>query len=217
LADGFVIEGTVLLSIEKYADAIKAFEAGMEKKKGNTAAVGRFTAQRKAGQEKEAFTALQEWTDRKDDPAVRYVLANAYLKAKRYDDSIREFEILLAAGRTTPIMLNNLAWLYGEKGSDRAVVVAEKALKRAPGSAAVMDTAGWILVRNDQLERGTRLLEKASNLAPKQGDIVYHYAAALEKSGRADEARRTLRELLGSGIGFAESGKAEALLKQLGG
>lgn len=217
LAEGFVIEGTILLSIEKYADAIKAYEAGMEKKNGKAAVLGRFTAQRKAGQEKEAFIALQEWTDRKGDHAMRYVLANAYLKIKRHDDAIREFEKLLAADRVTPVMLNNLAWLYGEKGNDRAVAVAEKALKRAPGSAAVMDTAGWILVRNDQIERGTRLLEKASNLAPKQGDIVYHYAAALEKSGRSDEARRTLRKLLGSGIGFAESGKAEELLKQLGG
>ena len=60
-------------------------------------------------------------------------------------------------------------------------------------------------------------LETANELVPRQGDIVYHFVAALNKSGRTKEARRHLECILKSGAGFSEMEAAKALLKELGG
>ena len=95
--------------------------------------------------------------------------------------------------------------------------LAEEAHEKAPKSAAIMDTLGWILVRKGRVDDGAKFLEKASELAPDQGDIAYHHAVALNKSGRTSDARRKLRKLIGSGLKFSELEKAEALLKELGG
>jgi thioredoxin-like negative regulator of GroEL len=53
--------------------------------------------------------------------------------------------------------------------------------------------------------------------APHIPDIRFHMAAALEKAGRRDEARKELGRLLKSNKTFPERDKAEALHEQLGG
>ena len=144
-------------------------------------------------------------------------MTTSYISAKRYSDAIRESEKLFAVDKNNPVLLNNLAWLYDNNSDERGLEYAEKAYKGAPKSAAVMDTLGWILVRKGKIERGTKLLETANDLVPRQGDIVYHFAAALNKSGRTKEARRHLECILKSGAGFSEMEAAKALLKELGG
>ena len=214
---GFVVAGDIYMRLKKYGDAIAAYEAGLEKEDKAIVVLRRFNAQMKAGLQSEALAALKEWVDRKNARPMRHILASAYINAKRYDDAIRESETLFAKDEKNPVLLNNLAWLYDQKGDDRAVKMAEVALKQAPKSAAIMDTLGWILVRKGRVDDGIRHLERATELAPNQGDIGYHYAVALNKSGKPREARRKLKKLLGAGIKFSESKNAEALLKELGG
>lgn len=214
---GFVLAGDVYLSMKRFGPALEAYRAGQERADTDTLALRKFNVQRLAGRENEAFSDLQTWVDGKDNSAVRFVLASAYINAKQYDNAIRETERLLKKDGSNPVLLNNLAWLYDQKGDEKALGLAEEAYEKAPKSAAIMDTLGWILVRKGRFEDGAKLLEKASELVPDQGDIAYHHAVALNKSGRTREARRKLRKLIGSGIKFSELKEAEALLKELGG
>ncbi len=216
-AAGYMLAGDLYMRLAKYGYAIAAYQAGLEKEDKGTVVLRRFNAQMKAGLQSEALAALQEWVDRKNAAPMRHILALAYINAKRHDDAIRESEILFAKDARNAVLLNNLAWLYDQKGDNRAVTMAEKALALAPKKAAILDTLGWILVRRGRLDAGLRHLETASLLAPNQGNIGYRYAVALQKSGKFREARRKLTELLGSGIRFSESKNAEALLKELGG
>jgi tetratricopeptide (TPR) repeat protein len=83
-----------------------------------------------------------------------------------------------------------------------------------------MDTLGWILVQSDDPQRGYDLLKKAVDAAPNQGDIRYHMAAALQRQGRTDDAKKELQKLLASNAGvvnFSLKPDAEKLLKQLQG
>ena len=80
-----------------------------------------------------------------------------------------------------------------------------------------MDTVGWIHIRRGDLKRGAKMLKSAHRASPNQGDIAYHLAVALNKSGKPMEARRTLERILSGGAKFFESANAQKLLKELGG
>ena len=74
-----------------------------------------------------------------------------------------------------------------------------------------------ILVEKGEMPRALELLRKANTLAPEMGDIQYHMAVALHKSGRSNEARRELERLLKSERRFSMQSEAHNLLRQLGG
>jgi FimV-like protein len=78
-----------------------------------------------------------------------------------------------------------------------------------------MDTLGWILVEQGDVQRGLPLLQKAVAGAAGNGEIRYHYAAALNKSGDKAGARKELEQLLAGGNTFPQADEARALLKQL--
>lgn len=216
-AVGFVLIGDIYMRRKDYGYALKAYEMGLRKEDTGTVVLRRFHAQRAMGRAKKAFSALQKWVDRKNSRPLRHFLAAAYINAKRFDDAIRESEKLLAKDANNPFLLNNLAWLYDRTGDRRALPTAEKAMSLAPKSPVIMDTLGWMLVRKGRVRDGVALLEKATELAPGQGNIGYRYARALRKAGQSEKARRALKKLLGSGIKFSESENARAFLKELGG
>lgn len=215
---GDLLIGDVLMREKKYADAAKSYEAAMKKADIAAIAIRRFNAEREAGQENKAFSEFQAWVDKKKDKGAKYVLASAYLSAGKLDEARRESEQLLEKDPKNPVLLNNLAWLYQQKNDKRAADFAERAYKIAPKSAAVIDTLAWILVeQNQDPARGTKLLREAHNLAPKQGDIQYHLAVGLDKTGDKEGAKRELKKLLGSKEAFSTRKEAEALYKKLGG
>jgi putative PEP-CTERM system TPR-repeat lipoprotein len=218
-AVGDMLTGDVYMRAKKYDEAIAAYDAGLKKEDVGELAIRRYNAERAAGHTDQAFAWLQSWVDRTKQPVVRNLLASNYITAKKYDDAIREFEKLIAAEPKNPIVLNNLAWLYDHKNDKRAVDYAEKAYKEAPKAPAVIDTLGWILVRKGDKSRGLDLLRHAHDLAPNQGDITYHLAAAIKASdgGNKDEAKRLLERALKDNPKFSEADNARKLLKELGG
>jgi len=215
---GDLLTGDVLMRQKKFADAATAYEKAIEKSDTATLAIRRFNAKRQAGNADDALKELQGWVDKKDDRGARHVLASAYLSANRNDAAIRESEKLLAKEENNPVLLNNLAWLYQQKNDKRAMEYGERAYKAAPKSAAVIDTLGWILVeQGHDVKRGAELLAEAHRIAPKQGDIHYHLAYAMNKNGQSAEAKRELERLLASDVKFEAMDDAKKLLKQLGG
>ena len=113
------------------------------------------------------------------------------------------------------LALNNLAWLYFEDGDSRAIDLAQRAYERAPERAEIIDTYGWLLIKNGSVEQGLTLLEKAAKRAPENGDIRYHLAAGLAQAGEKSRARRELTAALDSGKPFSEKAAAQALLNEL--
>lgn len=216
-AAGRMLAGDAYVRAKQFKKAMVEYDAGLKKVDTGALAIRLFNAQRQAEGLDKALAGLQTWVDRKNEAAVRHVLASNYIGSKRYEDAIRESEILLKDDPENPVLLNNLAWLYSEKKDPRAIEYGKKALEKAPKSAAVMDTLGWILLNNGDENKGTELLRKANEAAPKQGDIAYHYAIALQKAGKPREAKRLLDRLIAQKGTFSDMEKVNKLLKELGG
>lgn len=216
-AMGPMLAGDINMRAGRFDAAVKAYERAMSRENAGYLAVRRYNARRRAATNPVALTELKAWVDSNKEEVVRHVLATNYIKAKLYPQAIRESEIILTSTPDNPIILNNLAWLYDQKGDSRSLDYAERAYKRAPKSPAIMDTLGWILFKQGQLSRALDLLRRASIAAPKQGDIAYHFAVALRKQGDTRESRRTLRRILRAKVPFDKSREAEKMLKEMGG
>lgn len=214
---GDMLVGDVFMRQKKFEDATKAYEAGFAKSASSALAIRRYKARNRAGHTNAALAELKDWVVANKDRAGRHVLASAYISTSRFDDAIQESEALLFDDPKNAVLLNNLAWLYQQKKDKRAVEYAERALKQAPRSAAVMDTLGWILLDTDDRSRGLDLLRKAKSLAPRHGDIHYHFAVALNRNGKKAEARRELQDLIDSQINFSKIKEARTMLKNLRG
>jgi Flp pilus assembly protein TadD len=71
------------------------------------------------------------------------------------------------------------------------------------------------LVAQGEADKALTYLSTANLSAPKNPDIQYHLAVALNRVGRAADAQAMLETLLSSGVTFSDRGEAESLLQQL--
>jgi len=213
---GEILLGDALVRSGRYREAAKAYEAGLSKGESTQLAIRLHEARVKAGDEAAAIQGLAGWVDgHPDDRAAQLVLAGAYIRAGQHDTAIEHYERLDAVDGRNPIVVNNLAWLYQSKGDPRALEYAERALELAPDSPSIMDTLGWILVQRGDPQRALPLLEKAKARLTDQPDVLYHYAAALHRLGRSDEAKPYLRNLLTLYGEFESAPAAKALLDEI--
>jgi predicted Zn-dependent protease len=201
---------------KRFDDAIAAYDAGMKKEPSTNLAINLYRARVAKGEPEKGMDGLRGWLkEHPNDNVARFALASALLDGGQLDAATKEHEALLSANEKNQVVLNNLAWLYDQKGDPRALELAEKAHQLSPKSPAIKDTLGWILVRRGDAKRGLEILRSASEEMPKNAEVQYHYAAALAKDGQKDEARRVLEVAVNSGQTFTDLDDARALLKSL--
>lgn len=215
---GYAMEADVLMEQKQHKEAAKLYETAFSIQKNGPLAVKLHAAYNQAGDSKTGEAKLAQYVkDNPQDIVARHYLANAYLRSHQYKPAIGQYEALLKADARNLLALNNLAWLYQQEKSPRALEYAEQAYKVQPDNAPVLDTLGWILVEQGKTARGLELLQKATSKLPDAPEIRYHLAAALAKSGDNARARQELERLLSGGAAFPQEQEAQALLKQLQG
>lgn len=212
---GYQLEGKILLKEGKFEEAASLFDKAYKKTPSAEVAVDYYQARRNLGQPNAAELMTRWLKDHPDDTAMAMRVAMAYQGEKRNKDAITYYERVLKKQPENVIALNNLAWLYHEAGDKRALDLAERAYRRKPEDAAIADTFGWILVQQGDVNRGVTVLQEAAMRAPQIGEIRYHLAVGLEKTGRRDEAGRELKRLLRDHNDFPQAKEAQALLDQL--
>ncbi|MEH6822854.1 MAG: tetratricopeptide repeat protein [Motiliproteus sp.] len=156
----------------------------------------------------------QHLTKQSQDIAARALLGGLQQQRGNNTEAIRSYQQVTAEQPKHTLAWNNLAWLYQQQNDPRALVAAEQAHKLAPDAGAVIDTLGWILLPSDP-QRALRLLAEAAQQLPEDAAVQYHYAAALAKNARPQEALVLLRSL--EQKAFADKQEAMALLKKLKG
>lgn len=143
---------------------------------------------------------LSRWlSENPGDAGVRLLLAETYIDAGSFADAAVQYELLIEQGVDDPVLHNNLAWSYLQLSDDRATEHAEYAYELAPDDGQILDTLGWILVSQGDLEKGSSLLRDAHILQPGDPAIAYHLAYALSWDGAEGEATAMLEGLLERG------------------
>ena len=149
-----------------------------------------------------------------EDPAAAQLLGTLDITARRYDSAERNLQLALKAQPNDLVALNNLAWIYQQKGDHRAREYAQRAFEQAP-TPEVTDTLGWILVQNGEAPKALPLLASAARARNQNSTIQYHYAVALNSVGRSTEAADVLRTIVGSPEQFDDRPAAQSLLTNL--
>ena len=213
---GYMLEGEVLMTQKKPAQAADAFERAHAAGKNGQIVQKLHAALVQSGKEKEADTHINQWLrDHPADRAVQAYLALHYLSIGQNKQAIRHYEALVQADPKDVRAMNNLAWAYQQEKDSRALKLAENAYAVDARNPAVLDTLGGILVESGDMQRGLELLEKAVAGAPDAPDIRLRYAQALVKAGDKEKARSELKTLIDSGKDFPKLKDARALLGQL--
>ncbi|WP_148560844.1 XrtA/PEP-CTERM system TPR-repeat protein PrsT [Magnetospira sp. QH-2] len=216
-AIGWALLGDDHLRRSEIQEAVTAYEKAFELSPGAGLLVRIFLAGERIGQRPQLIDRMVQWAAQNPkDRLVRRTLVGAYIKEGRLNDAIAEAKLLLVDKPDSVETLNNLAWLYDETGNPQAREMAEKAYKLAPGNPSVIDTLGWLLVRQGETERGLALLRDAHARGGDRLEIRFHLAATLQRLGRLDEARKEMKAIISAAKGASLGDEFDALRKELG-
>lgn len=216
LPNAQALEGDAYMIAGKYAEAAATYATALKQTPSTMLAVALAKAKAAAGDADGAASTLRDWT--KTHPADKGVFAmlGTYdLAARRFEEAKKELETAFDTLSHDPVVLNNLAWVYQKTGDSRARSMAERAYLINPNLPQTKDTLGWVLVQQGQPQSAMGLLQEASSADPKNPEIRYHLAAALNMTGRREQAVQILTELVNAPATFDGRLEAEKLLAEL--
>lgn len=144
---------------------------------------------------------------------LQYELASIYDAMERRQDANALYRTILGAYPTYLPALNNIAANLGEGGEiASAQQYAEKAYQIDKRNPTVQDTYGWILILNNNTNKGLPLIQQAALGSPSDPTVLYHLGAALIKAGKTAEGKPYLQRALASGLSESLRKKAKSLL-----
>jgi tetratricopeptide (TPR) repeat protein len=211
------LKGDLYLAANRPADAVDAFQKEYQANPSSLLALRLSGADMRAGHIDSATNLLIEWTSQHpEDGAALQQLSEILLATEQYKDAAIYLEQLLKRKPYDAVALNNLAWIYQQRGDERALATARRAYVLAP-NAQTADTLGWILVTGGDAVNGVALLRQATTEASSDPRVVYHYAVALKDTGDKNEAIKQLTVVVGMKGPAKEKEDAQRLLTDLKG
>jgi len=213
-----LLNGEVHEAQGNFLDAIEAYRQALRMQPVGQFAVKLFVARGRAGEGEAALQELAEWVDANaKDTVARTALGDALLATGDLAGAAKHYAVLIDNKAATADVANKLAWLYHLQGGKEKLArdTAELAVRLAPESGVVLDTLGWMLVEQGEVQKGLETLRRAAYLAPREPEVIYHLAAALARDARPDDARKILAILLDAKVEFPSRKDAESLLASL--
>jgi putative PEP-CTERM system TPR-repeat lipoprotein len=211
-----VVLGDTQVLAQQPAQALQSYQKAAELAPSSMTIQRLYAGQMQAGRKDEALRTLTDWMAKHEtDHDVRFALAQHYLTSGQTAQAIAETEKISTAFPDNPVILNNLAWLYGKTDAAKAITLAERAYLISPQSPDVMDTLGWLLVTSANAARAESLLQQAYQKAPERNDIGFHYAVALQANNKSTAAKNVLAKILANETQFAERAEAQATFEKL--
>jgi len=193
---GVELEGKIWAQLAQFAKAETAYSEIWRTVKNNKVAVTLYRIKKETTDNDTAMQHVRIWAeDEPENVAALTTFAMLQQENEHNKEAIKLYEKALNLKNDNPLILNNLAYLYFEEEDSRALELAAQAYSIAPKSAAVADTYGWILIKNNQLSKGLPILQQAAEAAPKTKEILQHYSEALTRAGRLDEAAAVMEQI----------------------
>ena len=213
---GFVLEGQMLMSQKKPAEAAVVFRQGLSLEPTPLLTVMTYAALQGAGKPEQAAVLAQAWQKQHPkDIQLHTFQGQQSVVAKDYKTAALHYRAILDQDPNNVTALNNLAWSLNEMGDPKALEYATRAAIISPYAPTVIDTRGWIMVQRGDTKQGIDLLREATELAPEDPEIRLHLAKALLKSGDKAGAKSELEVLALRGNASRARAEAQQLLKDL--
>jgi len=212
---GYSLLGQAALARGQTAAAIEAFAQAQRLAPGTENLLRLYAAQVGQVDPARSVGLLEQWlAQRPDDVLVRNALAESLVAHGRWADARRHYERLLQQTGANAVR-NNLAEVLLQLKDPGALPLALEALKREPGNAAILDTAGWAHAVQGQHDKALPLLRDARLRDPGSAAVRYHLASVLAQLGRREEALQELRSALADPQAAFDRPAAKALLQRL--
>ena len=209
------LQGDIFRASDDHQQAIQAYTSAFELKKHSNILnnlVGELLAD---GQSERASTLLSQWLEKNpDDLAALLRLSNQHMVSGEHTRAAELYERILSVSPLQPLALNNLAWMYYEKGNQRALTLANELAALEIERADTLDTVGWIFANMGNLAEGITVLKQANTLDPTSADVIYHLAVALSRDNQRTQVEALLSVLTTEHSEYAEKDEVSAFIKQ---
>jgi len=154
----------------------------------------------------------------KEKDVLLMALAALYVEKSRIDDAVKVYDQMLGEGLAVEAVRNNLAMVLSsfkkndQKSLQRALELSS--VFRESKNPSYLDTYGWALLKNNQLDLAVETLQKAASRAPESAVIQYHLGNAFHAQRQYDLAVTHLQRAVDSSIPFEGKEEAEKLLSE---
>jgi tetratricopeptide (TPR) repeat protein len=130
-------------------------------------------------------------TPQRRDWALFYARGIALERSHHWPRAQADFERALQLSPEQPYVLNYLGYSWTERGDnlDQAEQMIERAVAARPNDGAIVDSLGWVLLRQGDTAAAVKNLEHAVELQPDDPTINTHLGDAYWAAGRKLEAR----------------------------
>jgi tetratricopeptide (TPR) repeat protein len=149
---------------------------------------------------------------------VNYMaLVTRYEREGNWEEARRICEKAHDIDGTSPLVADELAFLYMEHGGDvnTAVALAQSAKQRMPESPIAADALGWAYYKLGSLDAALVQLRESAQKAPNNPIYRYHLGVAYLAAGQFNPARQCLRAALQADPHFPYAADARTALEKI--
>jgi len=215
-----ILQGRISMGAGKYDRAIREYQTVIEERPDDVVALQELgTAEYHTGDFDTAetlFRQARELAPKDASPSLHLAMLLGEMGEQQETRELLEEVVTLAPDNV--IALNNLAYVLADSPEtiDRALTLAQRAMKLAPTSPNILDTLGWVYLKKGQSGEAVSVYENLVEIAPKHPTWRYHLGMALYQRGSRREARSQLEISLSSGPSAEEEAEIRALLARIG-
>ena len=192
------IEGRVFLLERDFSAAIPKLQQQYDAKSTSNNAAYLAYALEGNNQKTQAIELLEQFSaketaNNKVTPSLTLSLANMYL-AEHQDKAIIEYERLIKTTPDNVVALNNLSWLYMDKGNvEKALRHSKRAYELNGKIPNVVDTYAQALLKSNMKDEALVKAKEAFKLSKgKDIDITLNYAETLLAHNKRKQAKELL-------------------------
>jgi Flp pilus assembly protein TadD len=137
-------------------------------------------------------------TPRPTDWLAFYDRGICYERARQWSKAETDFRHALELAPDQPFVLNYLGYSWADMGQNltQAREMIEKAVQRRPNDGAIIDSLGWVMLRQGEVAEAVKTLERAVELTPEDASVNGHLGDAYWAAGRKLEATYQWRRAL---------------------
>jgi Flp pilus assembly protein TadD len=124
------------------------------------------------------------------DWIVFYDRGICYERSRQWGKAEADFKHALALAPDQPFVLNYLGYSWADMGENltQARAMIDRAVQHRPNDGAIVDSLGWVMLRQGEVTDAVRTLERAVELDPEDASINGHLGDAYWAAGRKLEA-----------------------------